>query len=157
MKNFFSRFISSQGLVTKHAEDNQLKRRVTSLFGLYSGIIGSERVVLKAGKLDAINLLRSENLPERVLALQKLVFEDPTLNTLPSYNQIPAILDDIEDELADLMARRAVEEKIEKKIAEKMEERHQEYVREIKIQVLKEEDNSENSANAQEVCDAGKT
>jgi ATP-dependent Lon protease len=143
MKNFFNKFIPSQSLSVRDTADEQLKRRVASLFGLYSGIVGSEKVVLKAGKLDAIDLLRSEALPERVLALQKLVFEDPTVNKVPSYDQIPAILEEVEEELADLMARRAVEEKIEKKIAEKMEERHQEYVREIKMQVLKEEDNVE--------------
>jgi len=143
MKNFFSKFIPSQVLTPRDTVDQQLKRRVASLFGLYSGIVGSEKVVLKAGKLDALDLLRSDQLPERVLVLQKLVFEDPTVNKLPTYDQIPAILDEVEDELADLLARRAVEEKIEKKIAEKMEERHQEYVREIKMQVLKEEDSVE--------------
>ncbi|MDR3561838.1 MAG: Lon family ATP-dependent protease [Negativicutes bacterium] len=143
MKNFFNKFLSSPALLSRDTAEEQLKRRIASLFGLYSGIIGSEKVVLKAGKLDALDLLRSERLPERVMALQKLVFEDPTVNKLPTRDQIPAILDEIEDELADLLARRAVEEKIEKKIAEKMEERHQEYVREIKMQVLKEEDNVE--------------
>jgi ATP-dependent Lon protease len=143
MKNFFNKFLPGQPPVRRDSADDALKRRVASLFGLYSGIVGTEKVVLKAGKLDAISLLRSDQLSERVLALQKLVFEDPTLGHLPTYGEIPAILDEIEDELADLMARRAVEEKIEKKIAEKMEERHQEYVHEIKMQVLKEEDSVE--------------
>lgn len=139
MKNFLNKFIRSQSLVEKTSGDEQLKRQLASLYGLYSGIIGSEKVVLKAGKLGALDLMRSENLAERVLGLQKLVFEDPIADTLPSYEEIPAIIDEIEDQLADMMARRSVEEKIEKKIAEKMEERHLEYVNEIKMQVLKEE------------------
>lgn len=143
MKNFFNKFIPGPVPAGRDSAEEQLKRRVASLYGLYSGIIGSEKVVLRAGKLDALDLLRSEQVTERVLALQKLVFEDPTVNKLPKFNEIPAILDEIEDELADMMARRAVEEKIEKKIAEKMEERHQEYVHEIKMQVLKEEDSVE--------------
>ncbi len=75
-----------------------------------------------------------------MLALQKLVFEDPTVTKIPTFDQIPDILEEIEDELADIMARRAVEDKLEKKIAEKMEDRHREYVHEIKMQVLKEEE-----------------
>lgn len=140
MKNFFNKFIPAPVSASRDSVEEQLKRRVASLYGLYSGLIGSEKVVLKAGKLDALDLLRSDRLPERVLALQKLVFEDPTVSKLPALDEIPAILEDIEDELADLMARRAVEDKLEKKIAEKMEERHQEYVREIKMQVIKEEE-----------------
>ncbi|MBP2656276.1 MAG: lon [Firmicutes bacterium] len=139
MRKFFNKILPKQ-LAIRDAADDQLKRRVASLFGLYSGLVGTEKVVLRAGKLDAIELLRSESLPERVLALQKLVFEDPTVKKLPSYDEIPGILDEVEEEIADILARRAVEEKIEKKIAEKMDERHQEYVREIKMQVLKEEE-----------------
>ncbi len=140
MKNFFNKFIPHRPAGDRDSAAEQLKRRVASLYGLYSGIIGSEKVVLKAGKLDALDLLRSDHLPERVLALQKLVFEDPTVNKVPALDEIPAVLEEIEDELADLMARRAVEDKLEKKIAEKMEERHREYVQEIKMQVLKEEE-----------------
>ncbi len=140
MKNFFNKFIPHRPADARDTAAEQLKRQVASLYGLYSGLIGSEKVVLKAGKLDALDLLRSDSLPERVLALQKLVFEDPTVSKLPAIDEIPAILEEIEDELADLMARRAVEDKLEKKIADRMEERHREYVQEIKMQVLKEEE-----------------
>jgi ATP-dependent Lon protease len=142
MKDFFNKFRRSRSLTTKISGDEQLKRQLAALYSLYSEIIGTEKVVLRAGKLDALDLVRSEQLPERVLGLQKLVFEDPTVSKLPTYAEIPAILEEIEDELADLMARQAVEDRIEKKIAEMMEERHQEYVKEIKMQVIKEEQNN---------------
>lgn len=118
---------------------SELKRQVASLYGVYSGMIGTEKVVLKAGKMDALTLMRSEDVGERVLALQKLIFEDPTVEQVPGVEDIPEILEEIEDELADMLARKAVEEKLERKIAEKMEERHNEYIQEIKAQVLKEE------------------
>ncbi len=142
MKDFFNRFIRSETLAAKTSADENLKRQVAALYGLYTGILGSEKVVLKAGKMDALELMRSADVAERVLALQKLVFEDPTVDKVPTSDEIPLILEEIEDELADMMARRAVEEKLEKKIMEKMEERHQEYVKEIKMQVLKEEENN---------------
>lgn len=123
---------------------DQLERQVTSLYTIFSGIIGPEKLVLKAGKLDALDLIRSGNLPERILALQKMVLSDPTIDHLPTVEEIPAVLSEIEDELADITARRTVEDKIEKKITEKMEERHQEYVQEIRMQVLKEEQQAEN-------------
>lgn len=138
MNDFLDRMLSSE---PTEATADQLARQVTALYSLYSGLFGAEKVVLKAGKLGAIDLIRSDKLPERVLALQKLVFEDPTIDQVPEYADIPDILEDIEDELADLMARRTVEDKLEKKIAVKMEERHQEYVKEIRMQVLKEEQN----------------
>lgn len=143
MKDFFKKYVRPGNRPARSADD-ELKRQVSALYGMYSGIIGAEKVVLKAGKVDALQLMRSDDVGERVLALQKLVFEDPLADKVPSLDEIPEILDEIEDALADMMARRTVEDKIEKKIADKMEARHQEYVKEIKMQVLKEEHNVEN-------------
>ena len=141
MKDFFHKLVrKSKALnILTNSRQEEMKRQVTYLYGLYAGIIGAEKVVLKAGKLDAIELMRSENLAERVLALQKLVFADPTLEEVPAESEIPDILATIEEELAELCARRTVEDRIEKKVTEKMEERHQEYIQEIRQQILKEE------------------
>ena len=142
MKDFFKRFVRTRPLPVTVSADEQLKRQVTALYDLYSGIFGSDKVVLKAGKLDALALMSSEKLPERVLALQKLVFEDPTIEKLPPVDKIPELLNEIEEEVAELLARQTLEERLEKKINQKMEERHLEYVREIKMQVLKEQENN---------------
>lgn len=142
MKDFFKRFVRTRSMPVAVSADEQLKRQVTALYDLYSGIFGSDKVVLKAGKLDALALMSSEKLPERVLALQKLVFEDPTIEKLPPVDKIPELLNEIEEEVAELLARQTLEERLEKKINQKMEERHLEYVREIKMQVLKEQENN---------------
>ncbi len=86
MKDFFSKLLGSTTAGTpelKDSEEDKMLRRVTALYGLYSALIGPEKVILKAGKLDALTLMRSEKLSERVLGLQRLVFEDPTLAALP--------------------------------------------------------------------------
>lgn len=120
------------------SQEDQLQRQVTALYTLLANLYGSDKLVMKAGKLDALKLMRSKVLTERVLALQRLVYEDPTLDKVPQETEIPSVLDDIEEEIADLIARKTVEDKIEKKIAERMQTRHEEYVKEIKLQVLKE-------------------
>lgn len=143
MKDFFSKLIRKEQKALAVKQEELIERQVAALYGLLSEILGSEKLVLKAGKLDALDQMSSEVIAERVLALQKIVLENPTLDKLPSPEEIPVILDELEEEIADLMARRTVEDKIEKKIVEKMEERHQEYVKDIKMQVLKEENNAE--------------
>lgn len=123
----------------KMTPEEQLRRQVGALFGLLTNLWGPERLVLKAGKLEALGLMKSEHVEEQVMALQRLVHEDPTIDALPSRSQIPQIIDQLENEIADLVARRTVEDKIEKKIQVRMQERHEEYYREIKQQVLKED------------------
>ncbi|HBE06944.1 MAG TPA: ATP-dependent protease, Lon family [Firmicutes bacterium] len=125
-------------------EDDQLRRQVAALYALLANIYGTDKLVLKAGKLEALNLMRSDVLEERVLALQRLVFEDPTIDEIPSHKDLPAAMNEIEEEIADLIARRTVEEKIERKTAERMQQRHEEYVRDVKAQVLKDLSGPEN-------------
>lgn len=126
-------------------EQDQTRRKVNALYNLVSSIYGSDKLVLRAGKLNALKLMRSENLGERVLALQKLVFEDPTLDTVPQLEEIPAILDVLQDEIADNIARRTVEDDIEKKINDKLQQKHDEYVKEVRLQVVKESSGPENA------------
>lgn len=116
-----------------------LTRRVDALQEIVMQIYGPERLILRAGKLQALKLLRSQNVKERVLALQKLILEDPALVHVPEDKEIPQILDRLQNELADLLARRSLEDDLEKRIAERMQERHEEYVRDIRNQILKED------------------
>jgi ATP-dependent Lon protease len=147
MKSFIEKFIGKTTVdaTGKLDEQEQLRHQVTALYGLVADLYGSEKLVLRAGKLGALQLMRSEKIEEKVLALQKLVFEDPTYDTPPALKDIPAVLQDIEEEIADYIARRSIEEQLEKKITERLQQRHDDYVKEIKMQVLKEDTGPENA------------
>ena len=140
------------GNVSTNDED-QLFRQVSAMFTLLSGIVGPDNIVLRAGKLDALNLMRSNAIKDRIIALQRLVFEDPTIEGPIEDDEIEGIMDTVEDEIADIVARKKVEDKIEKKITDKMQQRHEDYVKEIKMQVLKEDSKSESPEMIQKLDD----
>ncbi len=163
MKNIVKRFTDifqkNQPSVPLHdrlLDEDQLERQVAAVFALLSNLYGSDRLVLKAGKLEALKLMRSELIEERVLALQRIIFEDPTIDTLPDSKNLPEILNEIEEEIADMIARKTVEEKIEKKIAERMQQRHEEYLKEIKMQVLQENTGPDNPHTLKKLADLEK-
>lgn len=137
-------------------DEEQLLRQVAAVFALLSNLYGSDKLVLKAGKLEALKLMRSETLEDRVLALQRIVFEDPTIENPPHRKDLPEALNEIEEEIADLIARRTVEDKIEKKIAERMQQRHEEYLKEIKIQILQESAGPDNPNTLKKLADLEK-
>lgn len=145
MKSFLKKIKVKSEPGTRFKEQDQLQRQVNSLFNVLADIYGSDKIVLRAGKLNVLQMMRSEYLPERVLALQKLVFEDPTLDTVPEPDKLPELLDEIEDEIADIIARRTVEDDLDKKINERLQQRHEDYVQEIKMQIVKENAGSENA------------
>lgn len=110
-----------------------------AVFAMCASIWGPDKFVLRASKFGALDLIQSNSLPDRVLALQRMVKQDLSIETLPALEEIPVIMEEILNELADQMARQNMEENLEKKISKKMEERHQDFVQDIRMQVLKEE------------------
>ena len=145
MKDFFTKLFhkKKQSATVPVPEatlpETEADREIEALYGILADILGSDKLVIKAGKMDAMTLMRSPLRGERVLALQRIILENPTIEEVPTEEDIPEILHSLTAEVADLVARRSVEDKIEKKIAEKLEENHQDYVKDIRMQVLKEE------------------
>ena len=145
MKGFLSRIFHKKKNVPAAAPDGaddaglRLDREIEALYGILADVLGSDKLVIKAGKMDAMRLMRSSDRGERVLALQRIVLENPTIEGSPKDEEIPELLTSLSSHVADIMARRSVEEKIEKKIEARLEENHQDYVQDIRMQVLKEE------------------
>src|SRR5947209_12540890 len=108
---------------------------------------------MRAGKLGTLREMRSQNVPDRLLALQRIVFEDPSLETRPAKAQYKKIIAEIEDRLADLVAQRTVGDQIEAKINAKMVQRHHEYLRELKLEALREEGGPETPATQQRLAE----
>lgn len=162
LKNFLKEYLPRIGkkisvnkfmyTVSKHKNDssNPLIKDIKSVYNVLIKVIGSEKLVLKAGKLDAVNLLRSNDYKERVLALQRIIYEDPTIDTLPRDKEIPSILAKLAEKIAEMVAYRATEEEIEKRVTQKIEENHHDYVDDIRMQILHEEEPEEESPQAKE-------
>lgn len=129
--------------------DEKLRREIAVLYEVLADALGTEKVVMRAGKLGTLKEMRSQAIPDRLLALQRLVFEDPSLETRPAKAQYKKVIGEIEDKLADLVAQRTVGDQIEAKINAKMVQRHQEYLREIKLEALREETGPETAATQQ--------
>lgn len=122
-----------------------LEKHVSALLSILAEVHGHDQLVLKAGKLDSLELMQSEKIEDRILALERLIHEDPTIVDQRSPEEVDEVLHELEDYLADLLARRTVEDQIEAKVGAKMQERHLEYIRDIRSQVLKEEAGPDNA------------
>lgn len=70
---------------------------IDALYDILVDIEGADRLVLKASKLEALTLIRSNNRNQRILGLQKIVYENPTLDKLPKDDEIPILLKEMMD------------------------------------------------------------
>lgn len=125
-------------------QTTEIHRRLSALLDLITRLYGTEKMVLKAGKLEALSLIRSPGPAQQLLGLQRLVFENPTLSEMPGEDSYGRACDELEEALAALMARRTLEESLEFKIKERLEEHHDSYLQEIKKEILKEWSGVEN-------------
>jgi ATP-dependent Lon protease len=119
--------------------------RIKALFNILCDIYGTDKLVLKASKLGALELLNSTSVGKRLLALQKIVLEDPTIDKVPNTKEAVVILNSLEEIVAEQIALKTVEEELEKKILSKMQEKQEEYYKEIKMQIVRENQSSENA------------
>jgi ATP-dependent Lon protease len=124
--------------------EQDLKQQVDAIVHLLNDIYGSDKIILKATKIDAIELLTSDKLEDRVLALKKLILHNPALEEMPEEEDLQDVVDQLQDKLTDFMAQRFFEDELDKKIQAKMEEKHDEYIKELKLQLLKEDSGIEN-------------
>ncbi|MFY9632826.1 MAG: Lon family ATP-dependent protease [Candidatus Cybelea sp.] len=131
----------------KFGAEDELSRYVSALYDMLVAVLGQDKLVLRAGKVNALRLMRSQNLPDRLCGLQRLVFEDPTLERATTRAQQRKVVSEIEEAMADVIAQRHAEDSIERRVNEKMAERHQEYVKDLKLEALRETGGPETPAS----------
>lgn len=138
MKGFLKNFLNQKELDEREVNQEKLKLEIDAFYVVLANLYGTDKLILKASKLEALGLMRSENLAERVLGLQKLTHDDPTDKPVPLEEEVPLILNEIEESISEIVAKRSIEDRLNQAVAERMQERHEEYIKEIKTQVLKE-------------------
>ena len=146
--SFFKDLFGSDGKKEKPpalSPEARIDAEIAALFRMLADTMGTERLVIQAGKMNAMALMRSENRRERVLALMRILEEDPMLSPPPSEAEIPEIITRMTEQMAGILARRDLEDRIERKVNEKLEKDHEEYVDDIRRQVISEESPSAES------------
>ena len=117
----------------------RIDTEIAAIFRMLADTMGTERLVIQAGKMNAMALMRSDDRRERVLALMRILEEDPLLSPPPSEAELPEIIARMTEQVAGILARRDLEDRIERKVNEKLEKDHEEYVEDIRRQVISEE------------------
>lgn len=125
---------------------DKLQFRVENLYDKLHQFYGTQELVLKANKLDAIELINSDTLEDKILALRRILLEDPTIGSLLCPDKLSIELAALEEIFSGLYTRRQIEEELQNSIQQKMDEKHNEYIQDIKLQILKEQKSSPENA-----------
>ena len=137
-RELFSR-LKNRVIDGKAVDDLELKRQLNAIYTIYVNAVGAEQLIVRAGRYDAMKHIHDENPRTRLMGLERLILESKEYDREPKDEEIPAVLDQLEDRLSDILARQAVEEQLERKIAARLEEKHREYIDEIRKELVDEE------------------
>ncbi|MFW6381311.1 MAG: AAA family ATPase, partial [Bacillota bacterium] len=136
------------GLFTKKEDSektNKLEQELRVLFKKINKHFDNEQLIMKAGKVNALDLISSDRSKERLTAMERILFEDPTI-AVDECN-IEEKINRLENKIADLIAERSIEKDLEEQIAERMQQRQREYLREIKKEIVQENRDTADDAN----------
>lgn len=100
----------------RNHKNRALYWQVETLYQSLDSLYGTQGLVLRASKLDAIDLIKSERLEEKILGLRRILAEDPTINDFKFHGDLEQEIAYLQDLLAEESARRSVEAEWQKRI-----------------------------------------
>ena len=107
MKELLDKLLQRHKYLEPTAEE-ELRRQVNVLYGAFTGLIGSEKMVLRASKYSALSYIHSEDPRQRLVGLQRLIYEDVSYDKVPGDDEVINVLNELEMVLAEMLARQAV-------------------------------------------------
>lgn len=133
MKQYQIKYKCRPGLKKNETE---LSWRIEAIYKLLKEIYGVQGLILRASKFDALELMGSAVVKDRILALQKLL-EDPCIDEVEEAFDYSGMVLHLESLAAEIYARKKVEEELQLSIQTKIEEKYNDYLREIRLEVIK--------------------
>ncbi|MGN0963267.1 MAG: Lon family ATP-dependent protease, partial [Clostridia bacterium] len=130
--------------MTRHSLDKNRAEaeKLFALEQLLNEVFGPDQIIIRSTKLEILDLIGSEDPEQRLAALEKIVFYDAGY---VGDGTTEERIDTLMAEIGEMIARRSIEDRLEKMITDKMQEKQDEYYRDIKLQVLKEQNGPENT------------
>ncbi len=129
----------------KPLRTDRLYWRVEAVYHRLKRLYGAKGLILRASKVDAVDLLGSEELPDRVIGLQRILRGNPAIGELSGRDLEPAVAE-LEGLLIECLARRQAEEELQQLIQAKMNQKYNEYIRDIKLEIAREQKNTTENA-----------
>lgn len=140
MKPFWLQFFKKK---ENNEKTDQRLKIVKALYKKVADFYGRDKFILKACRVDVLDLIGSDSIKERLTALERIIGDDPSIEIDGS--NFEERVRKLENELADLMAERSVEKDLEEQIAVRMEKRQREYIKEIKKEIVKGDQSVDNA------------
>jgi ATP-dependent Lon protease len=127
---------------------NGLALQVDSIVELMKKIWGEEYIQTAIETEKLTREINSENIEEKIYALQKLVLKEDSYVDDPLY-----VMERVESELSRIIAKKHVENKIEMEVEKILEDKQDKMIDEIRLSIIKKQKGPENSKTLKKLAE----
>ena len=125
-------------------QDLSIDGQVSALFGILENVLDRGAVRARTVKYKLQKYISSENICERVYALNMIASDGEGIKTVPSADEVEDVLQETINYIVDCIAKRYVQGQIEAKVEKAIVEKQEKYVDEVRLSILKKQKGSEN-------------
>ncbi|MCR4943300.1 MAG: Lon family ATP-dependent protease [Clostridium sp.] len=125
-------------------QDLSVDAQVSALFGILENVLDRGAVRARTVRYKLQKYISSNNICERVYALNMIASDGEGIKTVPSSEEVEDVLKTTIDYIVDCIAKRYVQGQIEAKVEKAIVEKQEKYVDDVRLSILKKQKGTEN-------------
>ncbi len=129
----------------KDIKSISMDQHVKTLFDLLKNVLEDGTVKSRIIKYKLDKYVESKNINERVFALNRIVLDNKSYNTIPEDEKLSKVIDEIESQMSNMLAKKYVQNKLEVEVEKLLMEKQEKYVDEVRLGIIRKQRGAENS------------
>lgn len=140
----------------KDTNNISMELHVKTLFELLKNVLEDGTIKSRIIKYKLDKYIDSKNVNERIFALNRIVLDNKSYNTIPEDDELPKAIDEIETKMSSMLAKKYVQNKLEAEVEKLLIERQEKYVDEVRLGIIRKQRGAENSKTEKRLDDLKK-
>ena len=140
----------------KDINNISMELHVKTLFELLKNVLEDGTIKSRIIKYKLDKYVDSKNINQRIYALNRIVLDNKSYDSIPVDNDLPKVINEIETQISNMLARKYVQNKLEAEVEKILMEKQEKYVDEVKLGIIKKQKGVENSKTKKKLNDLEK-
>ncbi|MCL2322336.1 MAG: Lon family ATP-dependent protease [Oscillospiraceae bacterium] len=127
--------------------------QVKTLFELLKNIFEDGTIKSRIIKYKLDKYVDSKNVNERIYALNRIVLDNNSYNSIPNDGELKKAMEEIESQMSNMLAKKYVQNKLEAEVEKLLMEKQEKYVDEVRLGIIRKQRGVENSKTEKKLKD----
>ena len=126
-------------------DDMQLDTEVNIMLKTLKSVFDESTINSRVVKYKLEKFMKSDNLYEKLYALNKIVCDDDGVDTIPSEKNAKEVLETTNKHISEYVAKRYIENRLQAEVEQVLMDKQEKYIKEVKMGIIKKKKGPENA------------